>query len=74
MKKTTYGPGENIYKWCDQQGLNFQNKQTVHKAQLKKKNNNNKKNPIKNWAGRHFSKEDVQDRQEAHEKILSITN
>ena len=32
-----------------------------------------KKNPIKNWAGRHFSKEDVQDCQEAHEKILNVT-
>ena len=24
-EKTTYGLGENICKWCDQQGLNFQN-------------------------------------------------
>ena len=24
-EKTTYRMGENICKWCDQQGLNFQN-------------------------------------------------
>ena len=28
-EKTTYGLGENIWKWCDQQGLNFQNIQTA---------------------------------------------
>ena len=35
-EKTTYGTGENISKWCDQEGVNFQNKQLT---QLKKKNN-----------------------------------
>ena len=29
-EKTTYRLGENICKWCDQQGLNFQNVQTAH--------------------------------------------
>ena len=25
--------GENICKWCDQEGINFQNKQTAHTTQ-----------------------------------------
>ena len=25
--------GENICKWCDQEGINFQNKQTAHATQ-----------------------------------------
>ena len=29
-EKTTYGTEENICKWCDWQGLNFQNIQTAH--------------------------------------------
>ena len=34
-EKTTNGIGENINIWklCDQQGLNFQNIQTAHAAQ-----------------------------------------
>ena len=32
-EKTTYGLGENICKWCDWQGLNFQNTQTAHTTQ-----------------------------------------
>ena len=35
-KKTTYGMGDNICKWCYQQGLNFQNIQTAHTTQQKK--------------------------------------
>ena len=32
-KKTTYGLRENICKWCDQKGFNFQNIQTAHTTQ-----------------------------------------
>ena len=32
-KKITYRMGENICKWCKQQGLTFQNVQTAHATQ-----------------------------------------
>ena len=32
-EKTTYGMGENIWKWCDWQGVNIQNIQTAHTTQ-----------------------------------------
>ena len=35
-KKTTYGLGENICKWCYWKGLNFQNIQTAPTIQLQK--------------------------------------
>ena len=35
-EKTTYRMVENICKWCDQQGLNFQNIQTAHTTQQQK--------------------------------------
>ena len=31
-KKTTHTLGENICKWCDQQGIGPQNLQTVHEV------------------------------------------
>ena len=39
-EKTTHGLGENICKWCDKQGLNFQNIQTAHTGQYQKKKKN----------------------------------
>ena len=32
-EKTAYGLGENICKRCNQQALNFQNRQTAHTTQ-----------------------------------------
>ena len=32
-EKRTYRMGGNICKWCDRQGLNFQNIQTAHTTQ-----------------------------------------
>ena len=58
-EKTIYGMGEYTCKWCDQQGLNLQNKQTVHTTQYQKTPNN----PIKKWAEdlkRCFSEENIQ--------------
>ena len=58
-KKTIYGLGENICKWWDQQGLNFQNIQQHIQLNIKQ----TKQTTIKNWAGnlkRPFSKEDIQ--------------
>ena len=36
-EKTTYGTGENICIWCDQQGFNFQSIQTAHTTQQQQK-------------------------------------
>ena len=50
-EKTTHRMGENIHKQRDGQGINLQNIQTAHAAQLKKK---------KKWAedlNRHFTRE-----------------
>ena len=51
--------GENIYKWCDLQGINLQNIQTTHGAQYQKKQTTQSKNGQKNL-NRHFSQEDTQ--------------
>ena len=32
-EKTTYRMGENIWEWCNGQGVNIQNIQTVHITQ-----------------------------------------
>ena len=32
-EKTSHRIGENIRKWCDQQGFNLQNLQTAHAVQ-----------------------------------------
>ena len=43
-KKTIYRMGENICKWCNWQGLNFQNIQTAHTTQQQKKQTTQTKN------------------------------
>ena len=64
-EKTTYRVGENICKWCDRQGLNFQNIQTVHIAQYQNKQPNQKvgRRPKQIFLQRRHT-----DGQQAHEK------
>jgi len=64
--------GENSCKWCNWQGLNLQNIQTVHTAQQQKK-------PKPNWImGRRpeqtFPQRRHTDSQQPHEKMFNITN
>ena len=46
-EKTIYRLGENIRKWCDQQGINFQNIQTAHTTQKQKNKQPNQKMSIR---------------------------
>ena len=48
--------GENIYKQYDQQGTDFQNIQTRHRAPISQKQKPNPKNDL----DRYFFKEDIQ--------------
>ena len=71
-KKTTHRMGENICKWCDWQGINLQNLQTAHIAQYQKNKQPNQKmgqRPKQTFLQRRHT-----DGQEAHEKMLNITN
>ena len=52
---TTHGVAENLCKWRDLQGTNYQNTQILHAALYEKKTNSIKKSSDLN---RHFSKED----------------
>ena len=64
--------GENICKQSDQQGINFQNTQTAYVARYQKN-----KQPNKKMSGRSkqaFLQRRHADDQEAHEKMLNITN
>ena len=46
-EKTIYSLEENICKWCDQQGINFQNIQTDHTTQKQKNKQPNQKISIR---------------------------
>ena len=56
MKRQICRLGENIYKWCDQQGLKFQDIQTGHKTQQRQNKQQNRVEDL----NKHFSKEDIQ--------------
>ena len=64
--------GENMCKWNNRQRINLQNIQTAHGAQYQKNKQSSLKmggRPKKTFhQGRH------KDVQEAHEKMLNITN
>ena len=58
-KKTIYGKGENVCKWCDKQGVKYKKIQTYHTSQYQQNQQHNKKK----WADNlnsHFSREDIQ--------------
>ena len=64
--------GENICKWSHQQGINLQNIQTVNAAQYQKTKQPNQK--MGGRAKETFLQRRHTDGQEAHAKMLSITN
>ena len=71
-ENTTCELGESICKQCNQQGLNFQNIQNAHIIWYIKKKNLNKKRggrPKQTFLQRKHT-----DGQQAHEKMLNITN
>ena len=70
-EKTTYIMGENICKIWDQQRLNFQNLQTAHIAQYKKKKPSKKMGIRPKYI---FLQRRHTDGYQAHEKMLNIAN
>ena len=63
---------ENICKWSNGQRINLQIYKQLMELNIKKTNN-----PVKKWVedlNRHFTKGDITDSQEAHEKMLNITS
>ena len=64
--------GEDICKQCNQQGLNFQNTQTVHIIQYQKNEQPNQK--MGRRSKQIFLQRRHTDDQQAHEKMLIIAN
>ena len=63
--------GENIYKWCDRQGVNIQNiKSSSFNSVSPQTSNSIKKKKMGRDLNRRFSKEDIQ----MVEKMLNIAN
>ena len=62
--------GENIRKWSDQQGINFQNTQKAHTAQYQKNEEPNQK--MRRRQKQTFLQRRRRDGQKAHENILNI--
>ena len=70
-KRTTYGMGENICKWCNQQGLSCQDIQTTYTRQQQQKLKTQSKNRRLKYT---FFQRRYTDGQQAPEKMLNIAN
>ena len=71
-EKTTLRTGENICKRSNRQRINFQNIQEAHEAQYQKYK---EPNPLMGRSCKQtFFQRRYRDCQQAHERILNITN
>ena len=70
--KTVYRLGENVCKWCNQQGLNLQNTKTVPTIQYQK-NQTTQSNNVQRLK-QTFLQRWHADGQQEHEKMLIIAN
>jgi len=72
-EKTTYGLGENT-NLCDWQGIDFQNIQIAHKTQHHKQTNKQPNQKMGRRPKQSFLQRRHTDSQQAHEKMLHVTN
>ena len=76
MKKTAYGMGENIFKWCNWQVVNIQTiayKQLIQ-LNIKTKQNKQPKQKIGTGPKQTFFQRQHADGQQAHGKMLNSDN